>query len=577
LLLLGILALAPILSAAEDGEILDASIVLTVTPDLKVKEEVSITKRLISYQSLDTDGDPRTPYCGAQQTLAITRARVTTPSGKVIDSTPNALNLSTPEALVEHPPLTGWQEMVVTFLGLEPGSKTELSYVREDKAAFRTTFEKKQVLAWHFPIRKGTVVVRLPKNMPLTYQMMNLGGEASTKTAGEFTEYTFAFKDIPAFNDHDLNGGGEFLPAIYLTTTPSWDAAGKNLAALAEKFGAPDEAIKKKAADLTKDAMTDLDKTIAIHKFIKERFKEVEWPLQDSLLLINSADKTFASGQGTNLELALLMRAMMKTVVFSTGEWSELVLSGPLPAPEKAPGLMAFNRAMVLADAIYWEAEEVVGSDPSGRYIIRESARSGSIPWKKGAALIGEIELKKDGLSGSASLDLTGTLNTYWKNLEEKGALEDAAKAFLPFPGVKVEELAAKILGKELTRLEIKFTGKIKEGERIVRLLPESKAFLPEVDPRITSARLPVRLPDAHISIRWTVTGLSGPTAPAFKAEGKWGAITVQRTPDGSSLKVEAKVEVKDGPLPPADYPALQAALAAWQNPIVAGFLWPEH
>ena len=213
--------------------------------------------------------------------------------------------------------------------------------------------------------------------------------------------------------------------------------------------------------------------------------------------------------------------------------------------------------------------------EPYGCLIVIEGSGKQIQIHPKRISLVGEIEFKKDGFVGSVLLSLAGSLSPYWKNLMQNGALEDAAKALLPFPGLKLEETTAKDLDSHFTRLEVKFTGKFKEGDRTFRLLPETKAFLQGVDPRITAAALPVDLPDAKVSVRWTIKGISSLTEPAFKAEGKWGAMSVERIQDGAALQVQAKVEVKKGSLPPSDYPGLQAALAAWQNPVVAGVLLP--
>jgi hypothetical protein len=579
------LVLAPILSANDDGEITEASIVLTISPDFRVKEEVSITKRLLSYQALDTDGDPRTPYCGDLQTLTITKARVTTPGGKVVDCTPNALNLSTPDELVAHPALAGWQEMVVTFLGLEPGSKTELGYIREDKKAFRTAFEKKQVLAWHFPIRKGTVRVRLPKDMKLAYQIMNFQGEASANPGAEFMEYAFTFKDIPGYSDRDMHDSTAFLPTLYLTTTASWRAAGKHLQAIAEKYGAPDEAITKKTQELTKDTATDLDKAVAIHKYVKAHFKEIEWPLQDSLMLLNEAAKTFQTGQGTNMELALLVRAMMN----AAGLRADLVLTGPPPSVEGAPGFMAFDRTAVLASAgqaILIEPAGTLGSMDGDRCIIGEGWGDGgpleAYPGGVGNAsasrsmvLTGEVEIKDNEVLGLAVISLSGPMNPYWRNLEESGALEEAVKAFLLFPGLKADEVAPKALGPEQTRLEVKFSGKLREGDRVVRLLPEAKALLPDLDLRGAATALPVHLPEVKASIRWAVKGAGRGEAMELKPASKGGEITISRKPGEDGFTLAASMVLGGGTLLPADYPAFRAALAAWQNPVVAGVMVP--
>jgi hypothetical protein len=560
--------------ADDDGEILDASIVLTVSPDFKVKEEVSITKRLLSYQALDTDGDPRTPYCGDLQTLTVTKARVTTPSGKVVDSTPNALNLSTPDTLVAHPSLSGWQEMVVTFLGLEPGAQTELSYIREDKTAFRTTFEKKQVLAWHFPLRKGTVTVRLPKGMPLTYQMMNVKGEAAFNAGSDLTEYVFTFRDLPAFSDRDMHNGEAHLPTLYLTTTPSWQAVGKRLQAIAEQYGAPDEAITKKARELTKDAMTDLDKAVAIHHFVKERFREVEWPLQDSLLLFNDAGKTFAAGQGTNLELALLLRALLRAAQVS----AEMALSAPRPFPDQAPGLSSFDRALVGGQGdlnIFMDPTGDPGPEPAGRSCLGAGADTPlHYPLEGKAMITGTIHLQEGKLSGSARLALIGSFNPYWENLEGTDVLKSAVKPWLPFPKLKINSLEPRRVDAAATRLEVGFEAEWEKDQRSIRLLPEAKVLVPHVDPRGPASALPFHVPGVEASITWNLEGATGPFPAEWSANGGGGLQTVTWEAQGEAT-MKAKFIVHEEELPSDRYPSLQAALAAWQNPVVAGVRVP--
>jgi hypothetical protein len=345
----------------------------------------------------------------------------------------------------------------------------------------------------------------------------------------------------------------------------------ENLGKLAEKYGSPDEAIIKKTKELTNDAITDRDKAVAIHKFVKERFKEVEWPLQDSLLLFNDAGRTYAAGQGTNLELALLQRAMLKAAAIN----GELALAGPLPVPDKAPGLMPFDRVVVLVDTVCYEPCHSISALPKLGALLREKGdfHEGGADW--GGVLRGTVELSNEVLKGTAALALTGGLNPYSKNLEEESALEEAVKAFIPVPGLQIESITPLELNYSITRLDIKFSGKFKESDRIVPLLPESKVFLPGLDPRVTSTAMSIRLPDVRVSIRWTVKGAGKGEPVELKPYMRPGELSIIRKPTEDGFTLDAELDLLLDTLPSDGYPGLQAAMAAWQNPVVAGVLLP--
>jgi hypothetical protein len=268
--------------------------------------------------------------------------------------------------------------------------------------------------------------------------------------------------------------------------------------------------------------------------------------------------------------------------------------------PENAPGIMAFDRAVVSVKQGFGSGTTTLSDDIGGDYYLDPTSEINGYPvdrtrlvrttlmetsrWKRRLdsdifseiALSGNLEIDKENIKGDALIELTGRSNPYWKNLENENAIEDVISKLIPIIGLKIENTHfIEIERYYCTRVNVKFTSKPKEDDHIVRILPETKAILPDLDPRVASTSLPVRLAVAKVSIKWAVKGAGKGEPLELKPVQKAGELSVVRTPSEEGFVLQAKMDIKDGVLQPTDYPAFQAAFAAWQNPVVAGVLLP--
>jgi|GEM_PF-2428707 len=573
--ILFILLIGAAVIAQEDGEITGWKVTLTVGADLKVVEDVQIEKKLLSYQSLDMDGDPRILFYSPKQDLNVPQARTTRKDGKIFDSTPNAFNLSTPEPLVVHPGATGWQEMVVTFLGLEPGSTTTLHYTITDKEAFRPWFAYRFSPACNYPVKQAVVTVRFPASLALNAQVMNGRAEEKRMADGDWVERTFTFTNTPSFRSRTLQEAEARLPSLYLSGLPSVQSVAAELDKLEKALARPDEAIQKQAAKLLEKPLSELEKIKALHGFIRDNFAEAEWPLKESFFGIRKASDTFASGQGTSLELALLLKALLD----SAGVKSRLILSGETPLPEKALSPAAFHKAYVFVPSLDTALDPAgkTGNSLYGKTILEAGGSAvDTIPSRQALTLNGKLKFGEGTFEGEASLSFKGRLNPYRPNLESEEALKEAAKAAIPLPGLDVKSLRVLILSPSETSLEVAFTFKPGKGDRVIRLLPGMKGFFPDMDTRIATSDAPLPVPETDVMIQWTVDGNARALPAPMDFHSAQGGISV-RTERGETPTVTARIHLGGITLAPDDYPAFWTAVSSWENPTASGLLLPEH
>ena len=116
------------------------------------------------------------------------------------------------------PPAAGWQEMVVTFLGMEPGSTTTLHYTIADKVAFRPWFAYQFSPAYYYPVKQAVVVVRYPASLAINAQVLNGKAEEKRTEGGGMVERSFIFTNLPSFRTRTLQETQAWLPAIHLSS-----------------------------------------------------------------------------------------------------------------------------------------------------------------------------------------------------------------------------------------------------------------------------------------------------------------------------------------------------------------------
>jgi hypothetical protein len=184
--------------------------------DGRVVTRIHEVQRFLTDMALDEYGDPWIPFNAAHQDVHVAVARTMRQDGQVVDATPNALNEVTPESVSAAPWYADVQDMIVTLLGLELGSASEVDLSVEDKEPFR------KLLYGSEPLRDGRDAIRreisisIPSDDELLWHAEGSKVEPEVTKADGMTEYRFVIENADGVSQAEASGPGRGLsPVLY--------------------------------------------------------------------------------------------------------------------------------------------------------------------------------------------------------------------------------------------------------------------------------------------------------------------------------------------------------------------------
>jgi len=396
--------------------------IITLEPDGRVTDEKLLEKKILTYEGMDSDGDPHIAFNDRCQTLEILASETATPEGRVLNTLDNGMNLITPFALAKSPAFTDGKQMVVTHVGLDLGAVTRLHYVKRDREVMRTFLSGEEYLASHQPVKEKTVQVKVPEGTELRFAV--LGGEAEYTRAAEngYVSHTWKVENTPLrHTDEASQVERTFLPRLVYSTAGSWqEVTGKFFARL-EGAKQSSEAIRAKVAKLVTDENSAYRKLSKLHGFVHDHVRAVTWSADRFPEAPRTAAEVYASRYGLALERTLLLSVMLD----EAGMPSECVMmsAGPEIAKE-VPSMTQFpvpllevelDGKKLLVDPTA-ALDRDTAWDYSGRRAVRYTAGRHmfftvrpQVPITSTFALRGSIDFAEDlsGL-GRLSLDLSG-------------------------------------------------------------------------------------------------------------------------------------------------------------------------
>lgn len=130
----GLIAAAPPADRfpADDVVVLHRSETITMDDQHRVTRRVHTVQRLQTQWAIRSQADPRLAWDAGRQELEVLIARTYMRDGTQLDTPSNGFNEVTPDAVVRAAPFLDLRELVVTFIGTEPGCVVELAYEVRD-------------------------------------------------------------------------------------------------------------------------------------------------------------------------------------------------------------------------------------------------------------------------------------------------------------------------------------------------------------------------------------------------------------------------------------------------------------
>jgi len=565
----------------------------TITLDSRdlVTDRTLIRKKLITYDSMDSEGDPHLAFNDRYQALDILTSSTITPEGKILHTQENGFNLITPFALEHAPFFTDGKQIVVTHVGLDLGAVTELDYMISDRERMRAYLCGEELLAGSHPVKEKVVKITVPAGTILRYAVLGCEAEHESTSDASSTTHSFRVTDTPLVHTrYATEAERSFMPRLVYSTASGWQEAAQDLFGKCSKAGSPDEKIKVKAAQLSKDAGSDYRKLHALHGYVHDSVRGIHWPLDGLPGTPRSAGEVYASRYGLPLERALLLHALLE----STGIGSEIVMVSNAPyVAKEVPSMDQFQipllEVTVEGRTLLVDPEAALDRDmcwkysghPAVRYqegrpehfIVKPSGNVQSTFIAKAAVTL------NDSLAGSGQVkfELTGRYSPHTRCL---------------LTGEKAKEIIDDLVSKVCDCL-------VSDSVETVELSPERSAFLSyvRVAPPVENKPLTLTLGNGEGSISGSIEGLHMqsrdlPVLPGCTAaetieleltmpEKKISVVlppeaeltsgkvhakrTVSRAP--GSISIVRNLEIGECIIDPEDYPALRQAVGIVTDP----------
>lgn len=454
-------------TASADAVYLDVKDVYTLHDAGAVTHRHSQKVRILTHYAFNRLlGESFIVYNPKFQKLIIHESRTTMADGTVVDSTDNAFNEVLPGFCRNAPAYIHLREMVVTHLGLECGAVVSFDYEIRSAPGFFPFLMGEEVFGTTSPIRKKTVVVRLPRGEKVQTHLFNHKPLAPAEGhEGGFSTFTWTMENLPLFpGERMAEDIADFAPRLVFSTCPTWGEASALLKARFQAAACLDDAIAAEVDSRKEKAGDPLSLMRAIHRFAAA---DVAGLSIDPVLVgyaVRPAVATFHGSYGTRCDRAALLVAMLRHAGIDA---EPVFLSQHRAFAEGVPSWLQFRDCRVLCSLDSGFTRPVV-LDPArvietvrdegtaGRTILRpcspEALLSPIAPsCRRVNTVKADVDLvldAKKSLTGTVRLEVSGSLNPYFRLAE---GFESWAKGCMKklVPGAEFTDLRAVVLGEQ--------------------------------------------------------------------------------------------------------------------------------
>src|SRR6266404_3624466 len=269
-------------------------------------------------------------YNAANEKIEINYGRVQKSDGKVITATADAVQDLTSSIQRDAPVYTDTREKHVTVPALRPGEVLEYS------VSTTTTTPYAPGQFWmSYDFEKNAIVldeqleINVPKGRKITLKVKP-GTDASERDEKDRHVYLWKSSHKERDDDddtdkdkltarekkrkHDKETKDSEFPAVQLTTFPSWDAVGQWYAGLQRDRVVPNDDVKARALELTRDKKTEVEKFQVLYDYVAKNFRYVSLSLGLSRYQPHAAGEVFANQYGDCKDKHTLLAAMLSAI-----------------------------------------------------------------------------------------------------------------------------------------------------------------------------------------------------------------------------------------------------------------------
>lgn len=320
---------------------------ITLRPDGgTVQHHLSIVRILDAQRGKRKYADVHIPYDTSRQTLKIERARTANADGSVADVSPSELSEIVPPSLEDATTYSHVRERVVSFPAVDKGSVVELEYTRTTRPTPDATLGGQLLLGAWDPVERRVVTLTVPPGTKPRFQVVGVDLQPARSRGANTRTYSFVERNLPDRNrEIGSPQKAAVLPRLVYSFLPSWKAV---LARVSDRYldaGVPKAVpavVKARADALVAGARTDMQRAIALYRFVSHDVRTVALPLGWAGYAPHAPDVVLANRYGDDRDKVGLLLSLCAAEHIH-GE-PVLVRSGAVPVLKSVPTLAQFDR-----------------------------------------------------------------------------------------------------------------------------------------------------------------------------------------------------------------------------------------
>ena len=563
----------------------------TLNSDGSTEFRYSHKVKLLTYLTVNRYfGETFIVYNPEFQKLRVTKSVTTMADGKEVSSPENAFNEVLPGFVAGAPVYQHLREMVITHTGLERGCVIELEYQITSKPGFIPYLMGEEIFGVSSPIEEMTVIVRLPKDRNLSYELLNGNISPKLSTDAQFHTFNWTKHDIPILrNEPHHQPNAEFALRLVFSTCPSWNELSEFLQDRVQgKLSLNDKA--KIWIDKAKEDLTDNKAMVLkLREIVADQVGTIRCDPKYFGYRFQGADNTFSNNYGHAWDKALLLMAVLRKAGFTT---HQALLSRYGQIAPSVPSLQQFDEAWVavkgLGDDLFYLNP---GGNQNKRAEYSQSGRMFFLPEKRDNPLITLIDrsVKENCqrvtanlilseefiLSGDVQLQTRGYFHPGFDLMEGQDGFVKK-KLTKMFGKGEVSDIMVKELGENDGAFTAQFEAtnafEDKEGFVIWTLtIPSSFDDLhisAALSKRFTPLQLPTRMSesvDLTVELPKNLRVFVTPTA--VDMENEIGMLRIKSEIKEGKLRINRQLVLNKKIISPLEYQDFREMIVEWQAP----------
>jgi len=272
--------------------------------------EIKAVVRIQSQAAVRDFGQLIFGYSTANEDLKIDYVRVRTSDGRVVETPASSAQDFAPQTLRSAPMYSDYRQRHVSVVDLRPGVTLEYHVVTNVKPLAPGEFWYEYSFIDYAPVLDGSLEINIPDAREV--KLKSPDRKYSTRKEGDRRIYLWTVKNfVPDRSKRNDDEEADDFADVQLSSFTDWQQIATWYAKLQSDRATPDEALKAKAAELTRGAITQEEKARKLYSFVAQNIRYVSLSFGVGRLRPHSASEVLQNGYGDCKDKHTLLQALL--------------------------------------------------------------------------------------------------------------------------------------------------------------------------------------------------------------------------------------------------------------------------